>query len=69
MTAAVVEHCKYCRRHAKANSDHEQRNLISGEWSRLCKRCATKRLNNPFTGLFENFRRIDAARSSSTGET
>jgi hypothetical protein len=57
MTQTPVK-CKYCRQRRPANSDYEQENIISGEWSRLCWPCAKKRLNNPFTGLLAGFRRL-----------
>lgn len=49
--APAAVNCAWCwpkpRIPRKANSDWEQKNL-SGEWKRLCNRCASSRLNNPW---------------------
>lgn len=46
------EWCGWCIRHPRAiaNSGYEQQNT-SGEWKGLCKRCASRRLNNPYNAL------------------
>ena len=47
--------CTWCwpkpRIPRKANSEWEQRTLGSGEWNRLCNRCANIRLRNPYNAL------------------
>ena len=53
---SAAPRCEYCRQHWPANSDHEQQSIMSGKWSRLCRRCANKRVR--FGGPF--FRRIPA---------
>ncbi len=68
MSAPAKERCKYCRRRDPATSDYEQMSLISGEWSRLCLRCADKRLRNPFAGALGTFRHI-VAPAASTSDT
>lgn len=57
--AERCDRCRYCRKRSPANSDYEQQSLVSGEWSRLCKRCARTRLNS--TGLLIGFRKIETA--------
>jgi hypothetical protein len=42
--------CKWCGKRNRTASDWEQRNL-SGVWQRLCVRCASRRLDNPWNGL------------------
>lgn len=55
--------CRYCKAKRAATSDYEQMSLISGVWSRLCWPCADKRLRNPWTGIFNNFRHTPAVRT------
>ena len=54
-TAASPVNCTWCwprpRIPRKANSGWEQRHLSSGEWTRLCNRCANIRLRNPYNAL------------------
>ena len=50
--------CPWCWKERRQFSDWEQKTL-SGEWKRLCGRCATRRLNNPYNGLLD-MRRIDS---------
>ena len=46
-----MSRCAWCDRERKDRfSDWEQRTL-SGEWKRLCNRCANRRLNNPYNGI------------------
>lgn len=44
--------CAWCGKVRKSMSRWEQKNL-SGEWQRLCTRCATRRLRNPFNALLQ----------------
>lgn len=47
-------HCHWCARTYKtqrAASHWEQKTLSTGEYKRLCNRCANRRLNNPYNGL------------------
>ena len=45
-----LDRCFWCGRHDCQASDWEQDHYREG-WQRLCKRCATKRLNNPWNAL------------------
>ena len=42
--------CRWCGRRNRTASDWEQKNL-SGTWQRLCVRCASSRLRNPWNAL------------------
>lgn len=47
--------CRWCGKTYKtmrSMSEWEQKSR-SGSWNRLCNRCATKRLGNPWSGLLE----------------
>ena len=69
LSQAAAEYCTWCwprpRIKRKANSDWEQLNLRTGEWKRLCNRCANARLRNPYSGLLtdilKTMRKIGAA--------
>jgi hypothetical protein len=51
----ITIHCTWCwprpRIRRKANSDWEQKTLSTGEWKRMCGRCARSRLDNPYNAL------------------
>lgn len=51
MTAGRLERCFWCNGRNKQASDWEQKVLDGDVWQRLCKRCATVRLKNPYSGL------------------
>lgn len=49
--------CTWCGKDRRAFSEYEQREVTTGEWKRLCRRCANRRLNNPYNALLQ-MRRI-----------
>lgn len=49
---STVERCVWCAKRP-ARSDWEQMQLSTQTYKRLCKRCATKRLNNPYNALYD----------------
>jgi hypothetical protein len=48
--SAKLERCHWCGKKNRTPSAWEQKNL-SGEWHRLCVRCANVRLDNPWNAL------------------
>ena len=44
--------CTWCMKNKIKNPEWEQNNL-RGVWKPLCKRCANRRLNNPYNALLE----------------
>ena len=46
--------CGWCGKPRRRFSEWEQQVLAGrneGQWKRLCNRCATRRLNNPYSGI------------------
>jgi hypothetical protein len=46
----TLDRCFWCGQRNRQASDWEQENYAKG-WQRLCRRCATVRLNNPWNAL------------------
>ena len=52
-------HCEWCGKNNRTPSNWEQQGLLSLKWSRLCVRCANRRLDNPYNALL-HMRRVTA---------
>ena len=50
MTADKLNPCRWCGKRNRTASDWEQEGLKGG-WYRLCTRCASSRLRNPWNAL------------------
>ena len=51
MSECKPHRCWWCGKERRHFSDWEQRPFGGRKWMRLCEPCATKRLNNPLSGL------------------
>ncbi len=50
-TQQPLVRCRWCGKPRRKFSAWEQQHLKTDEYSPLCSRCATKRLNNPLNAL------------------
>jgi hypothetical protein len=60
-----LERCFWCGKRDRPTSEWEQESLYDG-WKRLCTRCATRRLNNPWNALL-SMRKVEAISRSAPG--
>ena len=53
----LTRRCWWCGKERRHFSDWEHMPVCGRKWMRLCKPCATRRLNNPWNALL-NMRKI-----------